>query len=173
MTTFFLFLAQMEESIAEMTTFRQIKAEKAICSDGVSAALQGVPWHGSACTPSAFIFFLLSFGWVGERDFFTFHLFPTCSIQCSHQVLNIFHRFPICSSMVFPITPHFNPICFAQSPPLLTYIPGPKGEALHLSLESPTLGSLHSFNFFLNGPTKLAHCKKRNWTYPAPPTAAE
>jgi hypothetical protein len=38
---------------------------------------------------------------------------------------------------------------FAQSPPLLTYIGGPKGEALHLSIESSILGSLHSFNFFL------------------------
>ncbi len=28
----------------------------------------------------------------------------------------------------FPIAPHFNPICLAQSPPLLTYIPGRKGK---------------------------------------------
>ncbi len=42
-----------------------------------------------------------------------------------------------------------NPICFAQSPPFLTYIGGPKGEALfHLPIESSILGSLHSFNFF-------------------------
>jgi hypothetical protein len=47
----------MEESVADMTTFRQIKAEKAICLDGVSAPLQGVPWQGSACTQSALIFF--------------------------------------------------------------------------------------------------------------------
>jgi hypothetical protein len=31
-------------------------------------------------------------------------------------------KFPLCSSRVFPIAPCFNPICFAQSPPLLTYI---------------------------------------------------
>jgi len=31
------------------------------------------------------------------------------------------------SPRVFPIPPHFNPICFAQGPPLLTYIAGPKG----------------------------------------------
>jgi len=31
---------------------------------------------------------------------------------------------------------------------LLTYIVGPKEEALHFSIESFILGSLHSFNFF-------------------------
>jgi hypothetical protein len=41
-----------------------------------------------------------------------------------HQVPNLFLKFPLAS--------HFNPICFAQSPPLLTYICGPKGEAFHL-----------------------------------------
>jgi hypothetical protein len=46
-----------------------------------------------------------------------------------------------------PIAPGFNPICFAQSPPLLTYIAGPKEMALWLSIESPVLGSLYSFNF--------------------------
>jgi len=54
---------------------------------------------------------------------------------------------------VFPITPCFNPICFAQSPSLLTYIIEPKGEEFHPSMESSTLGSLHSFDFlfFCNG----------------------
>jgi len=42
--------------------------------------------------------------------------------------------------MVFPIAPHFNPICFAQSFALLTYVGAPKGEALHLSIESSILG---------------------------------
>jgi hypothetical protein len=37
----------------------------------------------------------------------------------SHQVLNTFPRFPMCSPRVFRIAPCFNPICFAQSPPLL------------------------------------------------------
>jgi len=31
-------------------------------------------------------------------------------------------------------------ICFAQSPPLLSYIGGPTREALHLSIESSTFG---------------------------------
>jgi hypothetical protein len=37
----------------------------------------------------------------------------------------------------------------------------PKGQALHLSMESSILGSLHSFNIvFRNGPIRLAYCKK-------------
>jgi len=54
----------------------------------------------------------------------------------------------MCSPWVFPIAPCFNPKCFAQSFPLLTYIGAPKGEALHLSIEFFILESLHSFNFF-------------------------
>jgi len=46
----------------------------------------------------------------------------------------------MCSPRVFPIALHFNPTCFAQSPPLLTYIGGPKREALYLSIESSILG---------------------------------
>jgi hypothetical protein len=49
----------------------------------------------------------------------------------------------MCSPRVFPIAPYSNPIYFAQSPTLLTYIVGPKGEALHLSIESFILESLH------------------------------
>jgi hypothetical protein len=116
----------MEESIAEMTTLRQVKAEKAICSDGVSAALHSVPWQGSACTQSALIFLVL--GGLG-RGIFSFLIcsqhVPFTFPMGSHQVLNIFHKFPMCSSRVFPIAIHFNPIYFAQSPPLLTYIDGP------------------------------------------------
>jgi len=59
-------------------------------------------------------------------------------------------RFPIFSPRVFPMAPRFNPICFVWSPPLLASLGGPKGEALHLSIEFSILGSLHSFNFFLN-----------------------
>jgi hypothetical protein len=54
----------------------------------------------------------------------------------------------MCSPKVFPIAPRFNPICFSQSPSLLTYIGGPKGEALHLAIESSILVSLLSFNIF-------------------------
>ncbi len=71
---------------------------------------------------------------------YLFHLFlfPTCS----HQVPNVFPK-------VVPIAPCFNPICFAQSPPPLMYIAGPKHEALHLFIEAFILGNLHSFNFVL------------------------
>jgi hypothetical protein len=41
------------------------------------------------------------------------------------------------------------------------YIGGSKEEAFQLSIESFILGSLHSFNFFCNGPIKLAHRKKK------------
>ncbi len=100
-------------------------------------------WEGSACTQSALILFFKASGW-GE-DFFSFSLcsqhVPFKLPMGSYQVPNMFPR--------FPIAPRFNPICFAQSPPILTYIGGPKGEALHLSIESSILGSLHSFNSFL------------------------
>ncbi len=69
-------------------------------------------------------------------------------LSSSHQVPHMSPRFPMRSPRVFPIAPCFNPICFAQSPLLLTYIGGQKGEAFHLSRESLILGSLHSFNFF-------------------------
>jgi len=48
--------------------------------------------------------------------------------------------FPMRFPRVFPVEPRFNPICFAQSSPLLTYIAGPKGKAIFLSMESSALG---------------------------------
>jgi len=115
------------------------------------------PMEGSACTQSALIFFLFSFGGGGGGGFFSFFL-------CSLQVPNMFPR-------VFAMVPGFNPICFAQSPPLLTYLGGPKGEALCLSIESSILGSLHSFNFFFAmGQSNWLIAKKESWTCEAPPT---
>jgi hypothetical protein len=73
------------------------------------------------------------------------------------------NRFRMCSPWVFPIVPCFNPICFAQSPPFLTYIGGPKGEALHLSIESSIFVNLHSFNFFLSGLIKFNKKKLDLW----------
>jgi len=70
----------------------------------------------------------------------------------------------MCSLRVFPIAPPFNSICFAQSPPILTYIGvgGPKGEALHLSIESSILRSVHSFNFvFAMGQSNWLIAKKK------------
>jgi hypothetical protein len=93
-------------------------------------------------------------GWL--RIFFYFLLVPNMFASSSHQVLNMFFRLPICSPRVFPIAPRFHPICFAQSLPLLTYIHGPKEEALHLSIKFSKVST-----FFLRGPIKLARCKKK------------
>jgi hypothetical protein len=90
--------------------------------------------------------FFLSFGARGGEDFFHFSFVPN-KFPSSSQWVPI--RFPMCSPRVFPIAPRFNPICFAQSPPLLTYIGGPKGKALYLYIESSILGAFHRFNFFL------------------------
>jgi hypothetical protein len=85
----------------------------------------------------------------------------------------------MCFSSVFPIAPRFNPMCFARSSPLLTYIGGPKDEALHLSVESSILGSLHSFNFFVclfvfpgwaHFSNWLIAPKNKGWSCEAPPT---
>jgi hypothetical protein len=132
-------------------------------------------WEGSACTQSALICFLWSLGLEGGGEGRIF-IFFICSQPVpfkfpmgSHQVPNMFIRFPMCFPRVFPIAPRFNPLCFAQSPPLLNYIDGPKGQALHLSIESSkNLGiGLHSsfqLFFFRDGPIKLAHDpqKKKN-----------
>jgi len=87
-------------------------------------------------------YFSFKFG-VGRDNFFHFSL----------QVLNGFPRFPMCSPRVFLIAPRFNHICFAQSPPLLTYIAGMKGEALHLSIESSILGESPRFQLVI-GPSQ-------------------
>ncbi len=108
-------------------------------------------WEGSACT-KCLDFVVVKFfegGAVWER-IFSFFLCSDMFLSSSHQVPN-----------VFLIAPHFNPICFAQSPPLLTYIGGPKGEALHLSIESSILGGVHSFNFLLMGQSNWLIGKKR------------
>jgi hypothetical protein len=71
----------------------------------------------------------------------------------SHQVPN-----------VFPIAPCFSPICFAQSPPLLTYIPRPKGLVHHLSTESSILGpSIVSIVFFVMGQSNWLIAKNKSW----------
>jgi hypothetical protein len=46
MTTFFFCFWHKWKNPYRDDNFQQIKAEKAICSDGVSDALQGVPWQG-------------------------------------------------------------------------------------------------------------------------------
>jgi hypothetical protein len=107
-----------------------------------------------------FKFWVVGRGGGGGGRIFCFPLFPTCFLQ----VPNGFSICSLCvSPRLFPIAPCFNPICFAQSPPLLTYIGGPKGEALHLSIESSIMGSLHSSISYLpwaNQIGSLPHKKK-------------
>jgi hypothetical protein len=108
-------------------------------------------WEGSACTRSALIFIYLS---CSRHVPFKF---PTRS----SQVLNMFPRFPMCSTRVFPIAPRFNPICFAQSPPLLTYIAGPKGEALHRMFY--VLGASIDRTLFLQWANQIDSLQKRKF----------
>ncbi len=62
----------------------------------------------------------------GREDFVSFFLcsqhVPFKFSMGSHQVLNMFPEFSMCSPMVFSIAPRFNPTRFVKSPPLLTYI---------------------------------------------------
>ncbi len=64
------------------------------------------------------------------------NMFPSNSQCVPIRFFNMFPMIPMCSPKVFQIAPCFNPVCFAQSTLLFTYIVGPKGEALHLSIES-------------------------------------
>jgi hypothetical protein len=112
--------------------------------------------------------------------FFFFMGNPSYRLKSYFSSRDFFHSsivpngFPMCSPKVFPAAPHLNPICFAQSAPLLTYIGGPKGEALDLSIGSCILGSLYSFNcFFVMGPWNwfiATKKKEKSWTCEAPPT---
>jgi len=53
-------------------------------------------------------------------------------------------------------------MCFAQSPPLLTYIAGPMGEALHLSLESSIWGASIVSTFFVMSQSNWLIAKEKN-----------
>ncbi len=107
-----------------------------------NTCIQWVGW--SMHSRCALIFYLLKF-WVDGvwgGFFFILPLFPTCSLYVtfnfqvsSHQVLNMFPKFPNVFPKGVPNSTSLYPICFGQSAPLLTYIGGPKGEATHLSVE--------------------------------------
>jgi hypothetical protein len=76
----------------------------------------------------------------------------------SHQVSNLF---PLCSPRVFLIAPGFNPICFAQSPPLLTHIVGPRGRHFIFPLKLLFWVSLYRFKrFFVMGQSNWLIAKK-------------
>jgi hypothetical protein len=78
----------------------------------------------------------------------------------------------MCSPRVFPIAPCFNPICFAQSPPIFTYIGGPNDEAILLSIESSSLGAsiVPTFICFLviGQWNWLIAPKKKSWSCEVP-----
>ncbi len=79
--------------------------------------------------------------------------------------LNTLPRIPMCSPRVFPIAPCCNLICFAQSPPLLTYIGGSKGGGTPSFHKIFYFGSVHSFNlFFAMGQSSCVIAKKESWT---------
>ncbi len=122
-------------------------------------------WEDSTCTQNVLFNEKESFGSGDRARIFSFFL---CSQNVllkfsmgSHQVPKMFPMFPMCFPRVFPIPSCFNPICFAQSRPLLTYIGGPKGETLHLFIESSILGSLHSFNFSFSWANQIGSQQKR------------
>jgi hypothetical protein len=74
---------------------------------------------------------------------------------------------------MFPVEPQFYSICFAQSSPLLGFIAGPRGEALHLPMETFILGSHQCFRFmFVMGKSKwlIAPPKKRKELGKQPPS---
>jgi hypothetical protein len=52
-------------------------------------------------------------------------------------------------------------MCFAQGPALLTYIGGPNGETLHLSIKTSILGGFHSFNLFLQWANQIGLLLKK------------
>jgi hypothetical protein len=118
-------------------------------------------------------FFSFKFWVVVGEDFFHFS-FVSNTFPSSSQRVPI--RFPICSQgyQCVPTIDSLESIRFDQSPPLLTYIGGPKGEAIHLSLESSILGEPPWFQlFFLQWANKIGSFqkkKKRIWTCQAPPT---
>jgi hypothetical protein len=57
---------------------------------------------------------------------------------------------------VFPKAPRFNPICFAQSPPLLTYIGEPKGGG------TPSFLRIFLFWGASIVPNQIGLCEKKN-----------
>jgi hypothetical protein len=101
-------------------------------------------------------FFSLKF-WVPRvgGGFFSFFLcsqhVPSSSQWVPHQVPN---GFPMCTQRVVLIAPCFNPICFAQSPPLLTYIAAPKGTSYFNRIFYLGGASIFSTLFFRMGQSK-------------------
>jgi hypothetical protein len=100
--------------------------------------------------------------WGKGRIFSFFHCsqhVPLKFSMGSHQVPSMFPRFPMCSPRVFQIAPHFNPICFVESPPLFPYRKA--GHSI-FPLKLLYLGSLHNFNFlFLLWANQIGSLQKK------------
>jgi len=63
---------------------------------------------------------------------------------------------------MFPIAPHFYPICFTQSCPLFTYISGPKGRHSIFKYKFRFPRASKNFNFFgAMGQSKWLIVKKK------------
>jgi len=91
--------------------------------------------------PRSWIFF--HFGGEGCEDAILLFL---CSYHVP-QVLNAFHNNVPNRASIYPKS-------FAQCSPILPYIGGAKGEALHPHIEIVILGSLLRFSFWLMGQSK-------------------
>jgi len=75
---------------------------------------------------------------------------------CPH----IFPRFPMCSSRILPITPHFIPYPLLKLVfPFSVIYSRAKGE--NLCASNCNLGSLQNSCFLCEGAIKIAHCKKK------------
>ncbi len=95
---------------------------------------KGLNMHSKCLDFFSFMLWVEGGGRIFIKKSFVPTMFPSSS-QC------VPIRFPMCSPRVFPIAPRYNPICFAQSPPIFTYIGGPNGKAILLSIESSSLGA--------------------------------
>ncbi len=77
-------------------------------------------WEGAACTQGALIFSFWVGGGAGKISHFSLcsQCVPKKFSKSSHQLPNVFCKFPICSPNTFPIAPHFDLICFDICCPL-------------------------------------------------------
>jgi hypothetical protein len=95
---------------------------------------------------------------VGGRGIFSVFL---CSQNVPFKFPMGSIRFSICSPRVFTIAPRSNPICFAQSPPpshLCRWAEGGGTPSFHRIFY---LGSLHSFNRFLQWANQIHLLQKK------------
>jgi hypothetical protein len=113
----------------------------------------------------AFFPFRFVGGGGGEKEdflsyFYVLFKFPICS-QYVPQSLNVFPN-------MFSIACHLYPICFGKCCPPFIYLGGPKGRNSTLQKRTFYIGKSTWLHFFLViCQSKLAHCKRKNWTWEA------